>query len=97
VVPEVAALTQAMPVLRALRQRGVRVQMHAAGAEGMGSMKSQFKKADASGARHALVFGEQELAAGAVAVKPLRGERDAAAQATCALDDLDGLARRLRD
>ena len=97
VVPDAAALPRAMPVLRALRQRGVRVQMHAAGAEGMGSMKSQFKKADASGARHALVFGEQELAAGAVAVKPLRGERDAAAQATCALDDLDGLARRLRD
>lgn len=97
VVTDAAALPRAMPVLRALRQRGVRVQMHAAGAEGMGSMKSQFKKADASGARHALVFGEQELAAGAVAVKPLRGERDAAAQATCALDDLDGLARRLRD
>jgi histidyl-tRNA synthetase len=35
-------------------------------------MKSQFKKADASGARHALVFGGNELAQGMVAVKPLR-------------------------
>jgi histidyl-tRNA synthetase len=36
--------------------------MHGAPAagEGMGSMKSQFKKADASGARHALVFGSDE-------------------------------------
>jgi histidyl-tRNA synthetase len=40
-------------------------------------MKSQFKKADASGARHALIFGADELAQGLVAVKPLR---DAGAQ-----------------
>ena len=31
-------------------------------ADGMGSMKSQFKKADASGARYALIFGADELA-----------------------------------
>jgi histidyl-tRNA synthetase len=41
----------------------------------MGSMKSQFKKADASGARFALIFGEAELASGCVAVKPLRGSK----------------------
>ena len=52
----------------ALRAAGLSVQMHAAGAEGQGSMKAQFKKADASGARHALVFGADELARGAVAV-----------------------------
>jgi histidyl-tRNA synthetase len=46
--------------------------MHAASAEGLGSMKSQFKKADASGARHALIFGADELAAGEVTVKSLR-------------------------
>jgi histidyl-tRNA synthetase len=40
----------------------VRVQQHAGGADGPGSMKSQFKKADGSGARHALVFGADELA-----------------------------------
>jgi histidyl-tRNA synthetase len=38
----------------------------------MGSMKSQFKKADASGARLALIFGGDELARGEVTVKSLR-------------------------
>jgi hypothetical protein len=51
--------------------------MHAAGAEGMGSMKSQFKKADASGARYALVFGAQELAAGHGGGQAAARDRDA--------------------
>ncbi|MGS5086846.1 histidine--tRNA ligase [Hydrogenophaga sp. A37] len=76
VVPDVAALPAAMRLLRELRRQGVSVTMHAGGADGMGSMKSQFKKADASGARFALVFGAQELEQGMVAVKPLRGVRD---------------------
>ena len=38
----------------------------------MGSMKSQFKKADGSGAAHAIIFGEDELARGMVTVKSLR-------------------------
>jgi len=65
-------LPQVLPVLRALRRAGVSVLMHTAGAEGMGSMKSQFKKADASGARFALIFGPDEVAQGQVSVKPLR-------------------------
>ena len=72
VLPDAAALPQAMVVLDALRAAGLSVQMHAGG----GSLKAQFKKADASGARFALVFGADELAQGQVAVKPLR---DAAA------------------
>jgi histidyl-tRNA synthetase len=35
-------------------------------------MKSQFKRADSSGARFALVFGADELAKGLVTVKALR-------------------------
>jgi histidyl-tRNA synthetase len=35
-------------------------------------MKSQFKRADASGARFALVFGPDEFAQGMVTVKALR-------------------------
>jgi histidyl-tRNA synthetase len=35
-------------------------------------MKSQFKKADASGARYALIFGADELTQNAVTVKALR-------------------------
>ena len=72
IVPDVAAMPQALKLLQALRAQGVAVQMHAATADGMGSMKSQFKKADGSGARYALIFGGDELAAGEVTVKALR-------------------------
>jgi histidyl-tRNA synthetase len=41
---------------------------------GGGSFKSQFKRADKSGAEFALVLGEDELAHGVVALKPLRQE-----------------------
>lgn len=77
VVPDAASVLQVMPVLRALRAAGVRVQMHAAGPQGMGSMKSQFKKADASGAQYALIFGADELALGTVSIKPLRDNQGA--------------------
>ena len=72
VVPDAAAMPVALRTLQQLREAGVRVQMHAATAEGLGSFKSQFKKADASGAGHALVFGADELARGEVTVKSLR-------------------------
>ncbi len=100
VLPDAAALAQAMPVLRTLRQHGVRVHMHAASADGLGSMKSQFRKADASGARFALIFGADELQQGMVALKPLRGPRadDAsapAAQVLRALADASAWATEL--
>jgi histidyl-tRNA synthetase len=76
IVPDAAAWPQVMPVLRALRAAGVSVLMHASGPDGLGSMKSQFKKADASGARFALIFGADELAAGQVGIKPLRTGAD---------------------
>jgi histidyl-tRNA synthetase len=72
VIPSAEALPAAMQALQALRAAGVSVQMHAGSGEGMGSMKSQFKRADASGARYALIFGADELAQGAVTVKALR-------------------------
>jgi histidyl-tRNA synthetase len=72
IVPETATLPVAMQVLQALRTQGVSAQMHAGSGEGMGSMKSQFKKADGSGARFALIFGGDELANGQVTVKSLR-------------------------
>ncbi|MFZ5547517.1 MAG: histidine--tRNA ligase [Pseudomonadota bacterium] len=68
VIPDASALPHAMVAIEALRAGGVAVQMHAGG----GNFKAQFKKADASGARFALVFGGDELARGAVAVKALR-------------------------
>lgn len=72
ILPDAASVPAAMPCLQALRARGVAVQMHAGGEAGLGSMKSQFKKADASGARFALIFGADEIAAGQVTVKALR-------------------------
>jgi histidyl-tRNA synthetase len=72
IVPGVEALGAALVACEALRGAGVAVQMHAAGADGWGSMKSQFKRADASGAHHALIFGADELARGEVALKSLR-------------------------
>ena len=73
VIPEASSLPVALKVLQQLRGAGVSIQMHAGNSlDGMGSMKSQFKKADASGARFALIFGIAELEQGCVALKPLR-------------------------
>ncbi len=75
IIPDASALPQVFKTVQQLRAAGVAVQMHAAAggsAEGMGSMKSQFKKADGSGARYALIFGADELAQGKVTVKSLR-------------------------
>jgi len=49
---------------------GVGIQCHCGG----GGFKSQMKKADRSGAGYALILGEDEVAAGQVTVKPLRGQ-----------------------
>jgi len=43
---------------------------------GGGSFKSQFKKADKSGAGYALVLGEDELEKGIISLKPLRDKQD---------------------
>jgi histidyl-tRNA synthetase len=99
VIPEASALPTVLKALQALRSQGISVQMHAgATAEGMGSMKSQFKKADGSGARFALIFGAAELAEGNVALKPLRGEKAETAppQTLQRLDDVPGWAHLLQ-
>ena len=85
IVPGPAASGAAMGVCEALRAAGVSVQMHAAGEAGWGSIKSQFKRADASGARYALIFGDDELARGEVSCKSLRDP--AASQRTLSLAD----------
>jgi histidyl-tRNA synthetase len=77
IVPDADALPQVLQTLQQLRRLGVRVHMHApsgvsAPGQGMGSMKSQFKKADASGARYALIFGADELQRGELTLKSLR-------------------------
>ncbi len=94
VVPSPATMPLALRTVDALRAAGVSVLMHAAGRDGLGSMKSQFKRADASGARHALIFGDDEVARGEVAIKPLRDA--SAAQRTRALSDAALWADELR-
>ncbi len=90
-VPDAQALPRVMSALDALRSQGVSVLMHAGG----GSMKSQFKRADASGAAFALIFGADELASGQVAIKPLRAG-EGAAQFTRPLAEAASWARELR-
>ena len=94
VVPSPEAMPHALRTVDALRAAGVSVLMHAASRDGLGSMKSQFKRADASGARHALIFGDDEVARGEVAVKPLRDA--SAAQRTRVLSDAALWADELR-
>lgn len=65
---ELAALTLAEQLRDALP--GIRLLVNAGG----GSFKSQFKKADKSGAQFALIMGDDERAARVVGCKPLRGE-----------------------
>ena len=64
-----------------LRDAGCDVVVNAGG----GSFKSQMKKADASGARFALLIGADEVAANAVSMKPLR---ESAEQMTVPFADL---------
>ena len=59
-------------VAEELRDAGLRVILHCGG----GSFKSQMKRADASGARYAVIIGDEEAAAGAVTLKPLREPAD---------------------
>ena len=94
IVPEANSLPLVLKYLRQLRALGVNVQMHAGSGEGVGSMKSQFKKADSSGAAYALIFGADELNQNAVSVKSLRD--GGGAQRTESLEKLDGWAQSLQ-
>jgi len=94
IIPDAATLPVAIRTLQVLRAAGVSAQMHAGAGEGMGSMKSQFKKADASGAAFALIFGSDELARGEVTVKSLRD--GAGAQRQEALDQVQAWAQSLQ-
>ena len=67
---------------------GIRLQTNAGG----GSFKAQFKRADRSGARYALVLGEDELARGQIAVKDLRGQAE---QAVHDLSQLSGWFKQI--
>jgi histidyl-tRNA synthetase len=76
---ELEALRLAERLRDALPGRGVVLNL------GGGNFKTQFRRADRSGARLALILGDAELDRGVVAVKTLRGE---AGQIDCPLSEL---------
>jgi histidyl-tRNA synthetase len=91
IVPTPASLSTAMVTCEALRAAGVSVLLHAGGH----GMKAQFKRADASGARWALVFGPDEIARGEVGLKALR--EPAQAQRSLRLAEVAAWAGGLRN
>jgi len=58
---------------------------------GGGSFKSQMRKADASGARVAVIVGDDESGAGVVSLKPLR---EAAQQVRASIDEAIDLIKK---
>jgi histidyl-tRNA synthetase len=94
IVPDLTDAVRVAPVLQKLRAQGISVQLHATADGAAGAMKSQFKKADASGARYALVFGAEELAKQQVAVKSLRDGQGA--QTLQSLESVESWAKTLK-
>jgi histidyl-tRNA synthetase len=82
-----AAELHAWRVAESLRDAGVDVTLHAGG----GSFKSQMKRADGSGARFAVIIGDDEAAAGQVTLKPLRDQQE---QTRVRAEDLPALVGR---
>lgn len=72
IVTEVTAFPFVHKIIQGLREIGLSVQMHTSAGDSVGSMKSQFKRADNSGARFALIFGADEIANRQVTIKSLR-------------------------
>ena len=94
IVPDLSSSPAVMACLESLRAQGVSVLMHAGSGDSSASMKSQFKRADQSGAQFALVFGQDELAAGLVTIKALRD--GSGAQKTQRIDDVTQWAKSLQ-
>lgn len=88
------AQREALATTEQLRDQmpGLRIVQH----NGGGRLKSQMKKADRSGARIALIWGEDEVAAGTVTIKTLRGEdSERVAQQSVPLMELQETLRAL--
>ena len=95
IVSEVTALPLVLQTLQTLRAAGVSVQMHSSSGDGMGSIKSQFKRADSSGARYAIIFGADEVSQNLVTIKSLR-DGGGGAQASQSLNDIADWASTLQ-
>ena len=80
------AARHAWSVAEQLREHGLAVLFHCGG----GNFKAQLRKADASGARFALVVGDDEARANKVSLKPLRA---VSAQMLVDVDEVPDLVR----
>ena len=83
VVSGTQTAARALALVEGLRSErpGLRFELNAGG----GNLKAQFRRADKSGAVLALIVGEDELARGVVAMKPLREQ---SGQSECPIADL---------
>ncbi len=72
VITRISILPIVLKTLQELRRMGINVQMHHRSGDDMGSIKSQLKRADASGSKYALIFDIQEPSENSVIVKYLR-------------------------
>jgi histidyl-tRNA synthetase len=86
-------LAAALGAAESLRDAGLDVLMHCGG----GSFKSQFRRADASGATFAVVIGPDELARGEAGLKWLRDAAAGAGGGRQELVSLTGLCDRIVD
>ncbi len=84
-VAEAAALV----LTRRLRGAGLSVILDGSGA----AFGKQFKRADRSGARWAVVLGDDEAQAGTVRLKPLQDQGE---EVNCSLNDMAAIVRRLQ-
>jgi histidyl-tRNA synthetase len=81
-----AAERRAHALAESLRDQlpALRMLVHCGG----GGMKARMKRADRSGASYALILGDEELAAGTLIVKPLRGGDQSAVAVAAVVDEL---------
>jgi histidyl-tRNA synthetase len=81
--------TQGMRLAERLRDAGLRIECNCGG----GGLKAQLKRADRSGARHALLLGAEEVRDGSITIKDLRD----GAQRTVAQGELIDLLLKASD
>ncbi len=80
---------KALSLAEDCRAHGLSVQMHC----GEGSLKSQMKKADQSGASVAILMGDDERANNVVTIKPLRGQAGLTQQDQVAMSSAASVVR----
>ena len=79
-----------LALARALRQQGLMVELDSSGS----AFGKQFKRADRSGARWALVLGDEEVERGEVRLKPLNQQSE---ESTVALSGIAAMVELLRN